>query len=295
MDDNKTPKNAEEFYCMYCHFKCCKKSDWERHCIRPKHTHNVQRYENEDDKTQKNADQHVSCNCGKLYKHYSGLWRHKKNCIKEEPAEKSAENQDLIAFLIKQNGDLQKQILEVCKNSMINNTTNNVNSHNKTFNLQVFLNEDCKDAMNITEFVNSIQLQLSDLEHVGQVGYVEGISNIIVKNLKALDVTKRPVHCTDPKRETIYIKDGDVWEKDEDDNKKLRKMIKSIAFRNCKNTRLFKEKYPECMDGDSKYSDIYNKIIIEVMGGDPKINDIENQNKIIRKIAKVMTIDKNYH
>jgi uncharacterized membrane protein len=146
--------------------------------------------------------------------------------------------------------------------------------------------------MNITEFVNSIQLQLSDLEHVGQVGYVEGISNIIIKNLKALDVTKRPVHCTDPKRETIYIKDGDVWEKDEDDNKKLRKMIKSVAFRNCKNTRLFKEKYPECMDGDSKYSDIYNKIIIEVMGGDPKSNDIEKQNKIIRKIAKVMTIDK---
>jgi len=294
-ENTKTPKNAEDFYCMYCHFKCCKKSDWERHCIRPKHTHNVQRYENDDNKTPKNADQHVSCNCGKIYKYYSGLWRHQKNCVKEEPAEKSAENQDLIAFLIKQNSDLQKQILEVCKNSMINNTTNNLNSHNKTFNLQVFLNEDCKDAMNITEFVNSIQLQLSDLEHVGQVGYVEGISDIIVKNLKALDVTKRPVHCTDPKRETIYIKDGDVWEKDEDDNKKLRKMIKSIAFRNCKNTRLFKEKYPECMDGDSKYSDIYNKIIVEVMGGGPKSNDIENQNKIIRKIAKVMTIDKNYH
>jgi hypothetical protein len=292
MDENKTPKNAEEFYCMYCHFKCCKKSDWERHCIRPKHTHNVQRYENDDNKTPKNAEQHVSCNCGKIYKYYSGLWRHQKTCTKEEPAEKSAENQDLIAFLIKQNSDLQKQILEVCKNSMINNTTNNVNSHNKTFNLQVFLNEECKDAMNITEFVNSIQLQLSDLESVGQLGYVEGISNIIVKNLKALDVTKRPVHCTDPKRETIYIKDGDVWEKDEDDNKKLRKMIKSVAFRNCKNTRLFKEKYPECMNGDSKYSDIYNKIIVEVMGGGPKSNDIENQNKIIRKIAREMTINK---
>ena len=292
MDENKTPKNAEEFYCMYCDFKCCKKSDWERHCIRPKHIHNVQRYENDDNKTPKNAEQHVSCNCGKIYKYYSGLWRHQKTCIKEEPAEKSAENQDLIAFLIKQNSDLQKQILEVCKNSMVNNTTNNVNSHNKTFNLQVFLNEECKDAMNITEFVNSIQLQLSDLESVGQLGYVEGISNIIVKNLKALDVTKRPVHCTDPKRETIYIKDGDVWEKDEDDNKKLRKMIKSVAFRNCKNTRLFKEKYPECMNGDSKYSDIYNKIIVEVMGGGPKSNDIENQNKIIRKIAKEMTINK---
>ena len=188
---------------------------------------------------------------------------------------------------------MQKQLLDVCKNGIINNSNNNINSNNKTFNLQVFLNEDCKDAMNITDFVNSINLQLSDLESVGKLGYVEGISNIIIKNLSAMDVTKRPVHCTDPKRETIYIKDGDVWEKDDDDNKKLRKMIRSVAFRNCKNTRLFKEKYPDCTKYDSKYSDIYNKIIVEVMGGGPKSNDIENQNKIMKKIAKVMTIDKN--
>jgi hypothetical protein len=207
------------------------------------------------------------------------------------------QNQEFKELLIEQNTKMvdtfSVAICEAIKQcSTITNNTNTVNSNNKTFNLQVFLNEDCKDAMNITDFVNSINLQLSDLEHVGKVGYVEGISNIIIKNLKALDVTKRPVHCTDPKRETIYIKDGGVWEKDEDDNKKLRKMIRSVAFRNCKNTRLFKEKYPECMDGDSKYSDIYNKIIIEVMGGDPKSNDIEKQNKIMKNIAKVMTIDK---
>ena len=189
---------------------------------------------------------------------------------------------------------MQKQILEVCKNGIINNSVTHVNSHNKTFNLQVFLNEDCKDAMNITDFVNSIQFQLADLEHMGQVGYVDGISNIIIKNLKALDVTKRPVHCTDPKRETIYIKDGGVWEKDEDGNKKLRKMIKSVAFRNSKNTRLFKEKYPDCNNGNSKYSDIYNKIVIEAMGGGSKCNDFDSENKIMKKIAKVMTIDKNH-
>ena len=299
MDENKTPKNADDFYCMYCDFKCSKKSDWERHCARPKHSSNVKRYTNDDVKTQKNADEHMSCSCGKIYKYYSGLWRHQQTCDYkpsndkplEDPAEKTADNQDLIAFLIKQNSDLQKQILEVCKN--INSGNNNtINSHNKTFNLQVFLNEDCKDAMNITEFVNSINLQLSDLEHVGQVGYVEGISNIIIKNLKALDVTKRPVHCTDPKRETIYIKDGDVWEKDDDDNKKLRKMIKSVAFRNSKNTKLFKEKYPDCNKGDSKYSDIYNKIVIEAMGGGSKCNDYDSESKIMRKIAKMMTIDK---
>jgi hypothetical protein len=291
-----TPITPKKFVCEICTISCNKKSDWNRHIQTNKHIIN-----------QKGGFGNILatpatpfiCECGKKYNDRSGLWRHSQKCdykyahdkSQEDPAEKTTDNQDLIAFLIKQNSDLQKQILEVCKN--INSGSNNtINSHNKTFNLQVFLNEDCKDAMNITDFVNSINLQLSDLEHVGKVGYVEGISNIIIKNLKALDVTKRPVHCTDPKRETIYIKDGDVWEKDEDDNKKLRKMIKSVAFRNCKNTRLFKEKYPECMNGDSKYSDIYNKIIVEVMGGGPKSNDVENQNKIMRKIAKEMTIDK---
>jgi hypothetical protein len=251
---------------------------------------------------------HYQCQCGRKYNYLSGLCKHKKLCKGSTETDmihqddKQTES-DIIVQLIKQNQEFKELLLEqntkMCETfteaiKYTNNTTNNnINSHNKTFNLNVFLNEDCKDAMNITEFVNSIQLQLSDLEHVGQVGYVDGISNIIIKNLKALDVTKRPVHCTDPKRETIYIKDGDVWEKDEDDNKKLRKMIKSVAFRNCKNTRLFKEKYPECMQSESKYSDIYNKIIIEVMGGGPKSNDIENQNKIMKKIAKVMTIDKN--
>ena len=118
--------------------------------------------------------------------------------------------------LQKQNQEMQKQILDVCKNGIINNSVTQVNSHNKTFNLNVFLNEDCKDAMNITDFVDSIKFQLADLEHMGKVGYVEGLSNIFIKNLKALDVTKRPVHCTDQKRETIYIKDDGVWTKEID-------------------------------------------------------------------------------
>lgn len=288
------PKNADLFTCEICDFKCSKLSNWSKHISTQKHMYRT----NLNDLEQNKCDKIYSCkHCDKPYKVRNSLWYHENKCtkantVKEEPVEKSAENQDLIAFLIKQNSDLQKQILEVCKNSMINNTTNNVNSHNKTFNLQVFLNEECKDAMNITDFVNSINFQLSDLESVGELGFVQGISNIIVKNLKALDVTKRPVHCTDPKRETIYIKDAGVWEKDDDGNKKLRKMIKSVAFRNSKNTKLFKEKYPDCMQSESKYSDIYNKIVIEAMGGGSKCNDFESENKIIRKIAKEMTINK---
>ena len=300
-EDIKGCTKVVVFSCEKCAFTCSRKWMYDRHIETPKHKKSYNELQESCEKVQPISQ----CKCGKTYKHRQGLWKHQKSCNKKQD-----ENDTLIALvsevvksnndiqkqnieLQKQNQEMQQQMIEICKNSVINNNTiNNVNSHNKTFNLQVFLNEDCKDAMNITEFVNSIQLQLSDLEHVGKVGYIEGISNIIIKNLKALDVTKRPVHCTDPKRETIYIKDGDVWEKDEDDNKKLRKMIRSVAFRNCKNTRLFKEKYPDCMKSESKYSDMYNKIIIEVMGGDPKSNDIENQNKIMRKIAKEMTIDK---
>jgi hypothetical protein len=158
--------------------------------------------------------------------------------------------------------------------------------------LNVFLNEDCKDAMNITDFVDSIKFQLADLEHMGRVGYVDGISNIILKNLKALDVTKRPVHCTDQKRETIYIKEAGVWTKEDEDNKNVRKLIKKVAFRNSKCLSMFKEKYPDCITSVSKYSDTYSKIVIEAMGGGSKCNDYDSENKIIRKIAKEMTIDK---
>jgi hypothetical protein len=259
--------------------------------MRPKHTTNVQKYENDDKKTLKNAEQHMKCHCGKIYKYYSGLWRHQNTCVKEEPIEKSSDNQNLIDYLIKQNSDLQKQILDVCKNGIVTNN-NHVNSHNKTFNLQVFLNEDCKDAMNITDFVDSIKFQLADLEHMGKIGYVDGISNIIIKNLNALDIHKRPVHCTDQKRETIYIKDDGVWTKEDDDNKNVRKLIKKVAFRNSKCLSLFKEKYPDCIKSESKYSDTYSKIVIEAMGGGSKCNDFDSENKIIRKIAKVMTIDK---
>jgi hypothetical protein len=289
------PKNADSYVCEVCDFKCNKFSNWSKHELTRKHLYRTNLNSLEQ---QKSDDKLYSCKyCDKQYKARNSLWYHEHKCcstniVNEEPTEKSADNQDLIAYLIKQNSDLQHQIIEVCKNSMVNNTTNNVNSHNKTFNLNVFLNEDCKDAMNITDFVDSIKFQLADLEHMGQVGYVDGISNIILRNLKALDVTKRPVHCTDQKRETIYIKEGGVWTKEDEDNKNVRKLIKKVAFRNSKCLSLFKEKYPDCVTSESRYSDTYSKIVIEAMGGGYKCNDYDSENKIIRKIAKQMTIDK---
>ena len=205
------------------------------------------------------------------------------------------QNKELQQMLIeqnKQNQELQTKVLEICKNGIVtnNNTTNNTNSHNKAFNLNFFLNETCKDAMNIMDFVDSIKLQLSDLEKVGELGYVEGISNIIVKNLNELDVSQRPVHCTDKKRETMYIKDQDKWEKDEN-NSKIKKAIKRVASKNQRLLPKFKEAHPDCGTYHSKYSDQYNKIIIESVGGSGD-NDAEKEEKIIRNISKNVIVEK---
>jgi hypothetical protein len=188
-------------------------------------------------------------------------------------------------MLLEQN----KTIIELSKNNNITNSINN--SHNKTFNLNVFLNETCKDAMNITDFVDSIKLQLSDLESVGELGYVEGISNIIVRNLKQLDITKRPVHCTDKKREIIYIKDEDKWEKEDNKKKRMHKIIKRVADKNARLLPKFKQAHPDCIKAASPFSDQYNKIIIESMGGSGD-NDYEKEEKIIKKITKQVILEK---
>jgi hypothetical protein len=205
---------------------------------------------------------------------------------------------DNILYILKQNSELQqmlieqnKTIIELSKANQINNSHNTItNSNNKTFNLQLFLNETCKDAMTIMDFVDSIKLQLSDLEKVGEIGYIEGISNIIVKNLKELDVSQRPVHCTDKKRETIYIKDENKWEKDEE-KKKMHKVIKKVADKNARLLPEFKKVYPDYNKASSKFFDQYNKIIIESMGGQGD-DDYEKEEKIIKKISKEVTVEK---
>jgi hypothetical protein len=192
-------------------------------------------------------------------------------------------------MMIEQN----KTIMEMSKNNQVITNNNNINSHNKTFNLQVFLNETCKDAMNIMDFVDSIQLQLTDLENVGKNGFIEGISSIILKNLKALDVHKRPVHCADKKREILYIKDEDKWEREDEAKNRMRKVIKNVAYKNEKLLVKYKEEHPGCNFSESKYADQYSKIVIEAMGGAGN-NDAEKEDKIIQKIAKEVVIDKKF-
>jgi len=305
LGDKKPAKTCSKFCCNFCDYYTCKKSSFTEHLTTDKHKKRALG----DAGDKKPAflllsKKQFSCeNCGKNYSSRNGLWKHKKVCneiIKEEPIQEinneELSDKDLILLLLKQHTKLVEQnseLLEVIKNGThnTNHSHNNTNSHNKTFNLQFFLNETCKDAMNIMDFVDSIKLQLSDLEKLGEIGYVEGISNIITSNLKALDVTQRPIHCTDKKREVLYIKDEDKWEKEDEQRKKLRKAIKKVAGKNQRLLPKFKEAHPDCIKAASKFSDQYNKMIIESMGGSGD-NDLEKEDKIIKKITKEVVIDK---
>jgi hypothetical protein len=301
MSTEISPKSPNIFECSNCYYITSNKKDYTKHLKTIKHQ-SLTKSTIVNKKSPKIPNSFI-CVCGRYYKDRSGLWRHKKICEentnnnnnyneKNEPSDK-----ELIMLLIKENSDLKNMVLDVCqKIQPLNNTINshNVNSNNKTFNLNVFLNEHCKDAMNITDFVDSLKIQLSDLESVGKLGFVNGISNIIVKNLNSLDETKRPIHCTDTKREVLYIKDEDKWEKENESNNKIRKVIKKIANKNSRLLPAFKDKYPDCNKSESKYSDQYNKLIIEAMGGSGD-NDLEKEDKIIRNIAKEVTIDKNLY
>ena len=192
----------------------------------------------------------------------------------------------------KQNQDLQKQMIDICKNTSIQNTNNSHNnSHNKTFNLQFFLNEQCKDAMNIMDFVNTFQLQFSDLERIGEVGYVEGLSNIIIDKLNEMDVYKRPIHCSDAKREIMYVKDNDVWSKENENNDKLRLAVKHITKKNTDMIRPWANKHPGVLNSEHRLNDQYQEIIIEAMGGNNGTIK-EGETKIIKKISKMVLIDK---
>ena len=192
--------------------------------------------------------------------------------------------------LQKQNQEFQKQMLEVYKT----NTTTNIhqNSHNKTFNLQFFLNEQCKDAMNIMDFVNSMTLEFADLEDVGKCGYVEGISKIIIKKLNELDIYKRPIHCSDAKREIMYVKDDNIWEKENSTYDKLRKAIKYVTKKNSDMLITWSKKYPSCMNTSHPLNDTYIQLMGQAMGG--KEDFVDSENKIMKKIAKSVLIDKTF-
>lgn len=305
--NQKVAKSSTSFECEKCNYITHKKFNFEKHLLTRRHQESMEI----NDLVAKSSKKEFICFiCDKKYKDNSGLWRHKKIC-KEIENEKL--NEDKIALqtqmnwlqefqitpkmfydLLTKNNELQSKVIDFASNSgnqAHNAQSFNTNSLNKTFNLQFFLNETCKDAMNLMDFVNSIEIDLSDTEKLGEVGYVEGITNIINKNLKKLDVTKRPIHCTDQKRETIYIKEDDKWEKEEENKPNMRKMIKYVEHKNAKGLIEYRVKYPDCGDGSSKRSDKYNKMVLESMGGLGN-NETDKEDKIIRNVLKNTNINK---
>jgi hypothetical protein len=304
-EESKQP--AKTFNCEICDFVCAKKNNYEKHLATRKHINTTKNNQIQ----QKETIKEYTCECGKSYNHRASLFNHKKTCNYEpEPTpppkkhklyekdnivevllKENSDFKNIILDLMKSNTDLQKQMLEVCKNGMGGSNNNHNHSHNKTFNMQVFLNEKCKDAMNIMDFVNTMTLDFADLEEVGKVGYVEGIGGIIIKKLNALDVYKRPIHCSDAKREIMYVKDENVWGKENSTYDKLRKAIKHVTFKNSSMLEPWSKEHPQCMNTSHRLNDVYVQMIGQSMGG--KESFLESENKIMKKIAKAVLIDKN--
>ena len=310
METKSCEKVAKIYNCFLCDYSTSRKSSLKKHIQTDKHK-NMLNGDIGDVKVVNKSQIQYNCSiCKKQYNSRNGLWKHRKKCEDYINHNNEKEEENLIISLImevmKNNNELQKQndefktlmieqnskLIDVYKNNTTSINNSMINSNNKTFNLQVFLNEQCKDAMNIMDFVDSIKLDLNDLESVGKLGYINGISNIIIKKLNALDVHMRPVHCTDLKRETMYVKSQNVWEKEDEENKNIRRAIKHVAFKNIKNLELFKELHPDCLEYDSKHGDHYLKLQIEALGGGSSNVEYDSQTKIIKKIAKEVTIDK---
>ena len=291
----KCPKKPKVYECKNCEYLTSNSKDYNRHLLTDKHLNRINLNDLEQ-KIPKNPKEYICSICKKCYKARNSLWYHEQKCNKYYDIETGSiissdpSDKELIMLLIKENSELKSMMMKVIENGTHNTTTNNninTNSHNKAFNLNFFLNETCKNAMNITEFVDSIKLQLSDLMDVGELGYVDGISKIIVKNLNNLDETIRPIHCTDKKRETFYVKDQNRWEKEDDNKTKLTKAVKTVANKNIRLLPQYRAKFPDYNDSNSIHSDEHSKIVIESMACDKDKDD-----KIIRNISNITTIHK---
>ena len=300
LDTKKGSEGPEKFYCNFCDFSCRQKSKYDRHILTPKHqkrTEWIHLDTNGYQKGPKGPAASYECECGKKYKFSQGLSKHKKTCqnsTEKKELESKNEN-ELITFLLKENQEFKQMLMEQNKknNELVlelaqkpTTTNNTINNKNK-FNINFFLNEKCKDAMNITDFVSSLKLTLQDLEKTAELGYVKGLTNIIVNGLNELDVYKRPIHCSDAKRETLYIKDNNVWEKENEEKQKITKAIKHISIRNAKQVGEWTKENKGYDNSTNKKNDKYLKIVSEANGGEP-----EEINKIISNVSTHITIDK---
>ena len=307
-----TPENPKKFNCYICDFHSSNKKDYKRHIETEKHISNV--YQSEAINFTPNYPNlaiKYSCICGKIYKDNSGLWRHKKKCVNElnnlknQLENEEKQQQQLVEYLLKENSEFKqlmieqnkhmleqnKHVIELAKNAG-NNNTNSHNTTNNNFNLQIFLNKTCKDAMNIMDFVSQLQVGTKDLEETGRLGFAEGISKIFINGLKQINVNDRPIHCSDSKREILYIKSNNEWNKETENKVILTNALKHVAHKNMKQISEWTKEHPEFNDPDSKENDRYLQIVSESMSGSTKEETNKNYNKIIKNIVKETVIEK---
>jgi len=288
---DKCLKNAKKFYCVPCDFKCSKQSNYNNHLLTAKHKNrtNIEQIE----------PKALCCeNCDKVYTSRNSLWYHKKKCEKMPKAQEKMPDsnaltlqkmEEIMLLNYKQHQEMMATMLEIASKTTTNNSIMN-NSHNKQFNMNFFLNETCKNAMNIDDFIDSLQIETEELENVGKLGYVEGISNIFIRGLKDLDETKRPMHCLDKKRETLYIKNGDAWNKDEK-REKVKEVIGKLGHKNFMKLMEWKMENPQHENSETKKHAQYTEIVKQVFTCITPDDD-NGINKIIRKVANEVCVDK---
>ena len=295
------PKNAEIFYCEICDFECRKKSNYDKHLLTRKHKIRT----NSNEKNAEISKDFLCKSCGKKYASRSSLWYHKKKCIdiviendvtilenKKVSSDNilSNDNNDLLKnMLIKvidENKELRKTVQDMIPK--IGNTTNNITNK---FNMNIFLNEDCKDALNLMEFVDSLKIQMKDLVNTGKTGFVNGITNIFIRGLRELEMHKRPLHCSDLKREVLYVKDNDTWEKENENKDKITKAINAIKRNNMQQITGWLEENEDTIVNDKEKSDEYLQILQQSLGGNEEQQD-KNIQKIIKNVAKEVCISK---
>ena len=295
MNNDKSINNIKNYNCNLCDYTTCIKCNFDKHFLTDKHKNNELTSLNNDKNiiTPCPQPKKYSCQfCEKTFNDRAGVWRHKQKCTKKiiHENENKANNEEfkftpqMFYDLLKQNSEFKELLVEQNKynNELINQvielskektiTNNNTNCNNKKFNLNFFLNETCKDALNLTDFVSQLSLGIQDLIDVGELGFAEGVSKSFIKGLKELDVCKRPLHCTDKKRETIYVKDENKWQKEDDKKDKLTKASKQVGYKNVKTLPLWKAEHPNFLDPEHEDSEQFSQIIIEAMtcGSDEK-------------------------
>lgn len=291
--NEKVAKSSNIFCCNNCDYYTVKKCNYDKHILTSKHLKSMIVNENVANVAHTINDTYMCCNCNKQYKDNSGLWRHKKKCSNSNNNNNNNDKtQELVQYLMKENSEFKQLLLEQHKQSLLNAGHNTINSHNKTFNLQVFLNETCKNAINISDFINQLHVSISDLEETGRLGFSEGISKIFINELKQMDISDRPLHCSDVKRETIYIKDNNQWLKETDDKPVLLNAIKHVSNKNMKQISEWTKVNSDYNNSSSKQNDKYLKIVCESMSGSTKEESDKNYDKIVKNIVKQTIIDK---